>query len=322
MRKVRWGIVGAGRISNTFAKDMQFVTKGEIKAVAARSLDSARLFAAKYNIPQAYGGYQALFDDPDIDAVYIATPHTCHLQNAKDAMLAGKAVMCEKPFTVTPNECKELIEIANKTNTYLMEAMWTHFLPAIQKAQAWVAEGRIGTVHHIKADFGYPQLPYDETKREYDKNLAGGCLLEMGIYPVALSHLFMQKDPLSMSVVARKAPNGVEDDLSMLFNYGDAVATLGTSFRCKLQNWAYIIGEKGYIAIPDFWRAKECFLYELDTQVESFSDERKSDGFDYQINSVCDDVLNNKKQSSIVPLASSLQFQELIARVRANFYER
>jgi predicted dehydrogenase len=237
MKKIRWGIVGAGRISNTFAKDMKFVLRGEIKAVAARSLDSAKRFADKYDIPQAYGGYQALFDDPDIDAVYIATPHSCHLQNAKDAMLAGKAVMCEKPFTITPEECIELMEVANKTNTYLMEAMWTYFLPAIQKAYAWVAEGRIGRIHHLKADFGYPQLPYEETRREYDKSLAGGCLLEMGIYPIALSHLFMRKDPTAIHVVARKAPNGVEDDLAILFNYDNAVATLGTSFRCKLQNW-------------------------------------------------------------------------------------
>ena len=144
-----------------------------------------------------------------------------------------------------------MINVAAETSGYLMEAMWTWFLPAIRKAKEWVDAGRIGKIVQIQSDFGYPQV-YSSDKREYAAELGGGCLLEMGVYPVALTALFTDADPAEISVVARYAPNGVEDDVVATFNYENFVATLGTSYRAKLRNWAYIVGEDGYIAIPDF----------------------------------------------------------------------
>jgi predicted dehydrogenase len=204
-----------------------------------------------------------------------------------------------------------------------MEAMWTYFLPAIQKAREWVEQGRIGRLRQVKADFGYPLLPFDPDRREYNAELAGGCLLEMGIYPVALAWLFMQRDPVDIQVTAHKAPNGVEDDVAMLFDYGDesdgAVATLGTSFRSKLQNWAYVIGEEGYIAIPDFWRASECSLYQLDTRVDHFDDGRKSLGFNYETVAANEDIIAGRQQNSLVSWANTIRFQEHMERVKERF---
>ena len=318
MDSIRWGILSTGRIAHQFAQDFAYVPNGKLVAVGSRTEASARTFAAQYQIPRAHGSYAALFADPEVDAVYIATPHTLHLQNTLDAFAAGKAVLCEKPFTTTPEECRPLIEQAEATGLYVMEAMWTFFLPAIQKAQAWVAEGRIGAIKHIKADFGYP-LPYDPLRREYHADLAGGALLEMGVYPVALAWLFMRQDPRGLEVIARKAPNGVDDDVVMLFDYPEAVATLATSFRCKLQNWAYIIGEDGYIAIPDFWRANQCHLYRLDERIDQFHDNRQSLGFNYETVAVNNDLFNQKTQSDVMPWAHSLKFQEHMALVRARF---
>lgn len=314
--KIRWGILSTGRIAHSFAQDFQYVANGELIAVASRSVASAASFGKQYNIPKTYANYQALFDDPEIDAVYIATPHSLHYQNTIDAFAGGKAVLCEKPFTINAAECRDLISRATSENRYVMEAMWTFFLPAIQKARTWVAEGRIGVLKHIKADFGYPQLPYDAERREYKKELAGGCLLEMGVYPVALTWLFMQEDPTKIEVIARKAPNGVEDDLSILFEYSGVTATLGTSFRCKLQNWAYIIGEEGYIAIPDFWRASACYLYELDTKIDVFEDQRSSLGFNFETAAMNADLLAGRQESEIVPLSDSLKFQEHMEWIR------
>lgn len=315
---IRWGIVSTGRITHQFAQDFDFVDNGALWAVSSRSRETADKFAARYKIPRAYSSYAAMLEDENIDAVYIATPHNHHYQNTLDAIAAGKAVLCEKPFTINADECIELTRHATEAGVYVMEAMWTYFLPAIQKAREWVKKGRIGHVLHVKADFGYP-LPYDPDRREYNVENAGGCLLDMGIYPVALAWYFLQQDPESMHTVARMAPNGVENDVVTVWNYPHSVATLATSFRAKLQNWAYIIGEEGCIAIPDFWRASECRLYELDTLVDQFDDGRKSLGFNYEATAVGEDLMAGRVQSEKMPLSTSLRFQEHMARVKAGF---
>jgi len=320
MKKVRWGIIGTGRITHQFVQDFEYVANGEVMAVASRAQDSADRFAAQYGIERAYGTYGQLLEDPDVDAVYIATPHTLHYQNTMDAIQARKHVLCEKPFTVSVRESRNLFHLAEQSSVFVMEAMWTYFLPAIRKALEWVGQGRIGKLRQVKADFGYPLLPFDPDRREYKAELAGGCLLEMGIYPVALAWLFMQRDPAGIEVVAHRAPNGVEDDVAMLFDYDEdgegAVATLGTSFRSKLQNWAYIIGEEGYIAIPDFWRACDCSLFQLDTLVDRFEDGRKSLGFNFETVAVNEDILAGRQQNVIMPWSNSIRFQEHMERVR------
>ncbi len=318
MRRIKWGIVGTGRIASSFAQDMRFVANGELVAVAARQQENAAKFAHQHGIGRAYGGYEALFADPEVNAVYIATPHAQHLPHASAALRAGKAVLCEKPLTLNVTECRTLLAVARETGGYLMEGMWTYFLPAIRQAVAWIREGRIGRIRHVQANFGYPLLPYDASRREYDTALGGGCLLEMGIYPVAFAWLIQQTDPGEMQVVARHAPNGVEDDLVMLWRYADSTATLGTSFRCKLCNWAYVIGEDGYIAIPDFWRASEAIHYRLDECVEHFRDSRQSQGFDYEISAVVDDLLAGRLESRVMPLPTSLRLQEHMSRIAAH----
>jgi predicted dehydrogenase len=323
MNRVKWGIISTGRITHQIVQDFKHVPNGEVVAVASRSQDSADAFAAQYEIPRAYSSYQQLLEDPDVDAVYIATPHTLHYQNSIDAIQARKHVLCEKPFTVGVRESRNLFHMAEQSSVFVMEAMWTYFLPALQKAQEWVQGGRIGKLRQVKADFGYPLLPYDPDRRELNPELAGGCLLEMGIYPVALAWLFIQRDPEEIHVVAHKAPNGVEDDVAILFDYGagadGAVATLGTSFRSKLQNWAYIIGQEGYISIPNFWRASECSLYQLDTRIDHFEDGRKSLGFNYETVAVNEDILAGRQQNSTMPWSNTLRFQEHMERVMEKF---
>lgn len=317
MRKIRWGIIGAGRIAGSFAQDMPFVANGELAAVASRSAERAVEFARRHGIGHAHGNYEALFADEAIDAVYIATPHAQHLANASAALRAGKAVLCEKPITVNAAECHALLAVAADTGNYLMEGMWTYFLPAIRKAVQWVKEGRIGRLRHVQADFGYPQLPFDPQRREYAAELGGGCLLEMGIYPVAFAHLFQQADPLNLKVTAHRAPNGVEDDLVVVLEFPDTTSTLATSFRCKLRNWAYVIGEEGYIAIPDFWRASEAIHYRLDECVEHYRDGRTSLGFNYEIFAAGGDVQAGRKQSDVMPLKTSLLIQEHMELIRS-----
>ena len=317
MKKIRWGIVGAGRIAAAFAHDMRFVGNGELVAIASRSPGKAAEFAHRHGIGRAHGCYDALFANSEVDAVYVATPHAQHLANATAALRAGKAVLCEKPITLNAAECRVLLGIARERSGYLMEGMWTYFLPAIRQAVRWVGEGRIGRLRHVQADFGYPQLPFDPQRREYAAELGGGCLLEMGVYPVAISQLFQQADPESIQVNARRAPNGVEDDLIAVLKYPETTSTLATSFRCKLRNWAYVIGDEGYVAIPDFWRAKEAMHFRLDDCVEHFRDGRESFGFDYEARAVGEDLLAGRKQSDLMPHVVSLKFQEQMDRIRS-----
>ena len=318
MEKIRWGIVGAGRIAHTFAQDARLTEHGIVQAVAARDGAAARAFAAKHDIPDAHAGYDALYESDRVDAVYVATPHSLHLPHASDALRAGKAVLCEKPLTTSAEECRQLMDVANSSGGYTMEAMWTWFLPAIRRAKEWVDAGRIGELRHIKADFGYP-LPYSPDSRAYNAELAGGCLLDMGVYPVALVALFVPGDPESINVIARYAPNGVEDDVVAQLDYPDLVASIATSFRCKLPNSASIVGDEGYIVIPDFFRARECQLWVLDDLVERFEVNRDGNGFEYEIDAVNRDLIAGRRQSGIVPLSESLRFQVYMDRIRAGF---
>ncbi len=313
--QVRWGLVGPGRIAHQFTQDIASVDNAELVAVAARDGDRARAFAEQYGIARAHHGYDALFDDPQVDAVYVATPHSYHLEHAGAALSRGKAVLSEKPLVIEPAECRALMDIARETGSYLMEGMWTWFLPAVREALSWYRQGRIGELLHVKSDFGYP-LRYSEDLREYDARVGGGAVLEMGIYPVAIARLFIGRGPDSIQVTGRRAANGVEDDVSAVCDYGDCMATLGTSFRCKLQNWTYIIGTEGYIAIPDFWRANCCSLYVLDERVDHFEDNRSTFGFDYEIDAVSREILEGRTECETVPLATSLALQEDMLALR------
>lgn len=312
---LRWGLIGTGIICDQFARDLHAVENGFGYSVASRNLEKAKQFAADHNIEKAYGNYEEMLADPNIDVIYVGTPHTEHLKHASDALRAGKHVLCEKPLTVFPKESEELFKVQKETGNYLMEAMWTWFLPAVRKAQQWVKEGRIGELKHIKADFGYPQA-YDTKGRMYNPDLAGGCLLDMGIYPIALAWLFDPTYPDDIFVKARTAPNGVDDDIVMVFDYADHVATLASSFRCKLQNWAYIIGTEGYIAIPDFWRAKDAMLYKLDDCVEHYKDERTHLGFAHEAYAVGEDILAGRTSSEVVSLRDSMAFQMIMDQIR------
>jgi predicted dehydrogenase len=315
-KRIRWGVIGAGRIAHTFCQDMAFSEYAEVSAIAARSLQSAQKFANHYAVNKAYGGYQHLYDDPQIDAIYIATPHNFHFAQAKASLLAGKHVLVEKPITVTAEQCAELISLARAKNCFLMEAMWSYFLPAIIKAKLWYDEGRIGKIVHVKADFGYP-IPFIAGDRMYEPTLSGGCLMDMGIYPLALAQYFLGLQPVSCQYSARFAPTGVEDDLIILADYPEVRATLITSFRTKLPNSAFIIGDKGYIDIPNFWRADKCSLFALDTKIDEFVDARKGSGFEFQIDAASEAIKLGKLETELMPHNISLVLQRQLDSIRA-----
>jgi predicted dehydrogenase len=317
-KKLRWGIVSTGQIAEKFCQDMTFVENGELVAVAARELSSAKAFAAKHNIEKAYQGYQALFDDKDIDVIYVATPHNFHYEHTKLALEAGKSVLCEKPFTISSKQCEELQTLAKEKNLFLMEAIWTYFLPAIIKAKQWVVDGKIGKIKHIKADFGY-SVPYDPVGRMYNPELAGGCLFDMGIYPLAIAHHFNPAPLTEVSIKVQKAKSGVENDLVILAKANEVTLSLATSFQCRLQNAAIIIGDEGYIVIPNFWRAKSCQLYKTDTLLDSLEDTSPAIGYCHEAEAVAQAIFQGQIEHEMVPSNVSLSLQRQVEIIKKLF---
>ena len=314
-KKLRWGILSTGRIADWFCGDFHQVAGSELSAVCSRSQESADTFGDRFETAKRFTSYTDLLADADVDCIYIGTPHTLHLEQAKEALRAGKAVLCEKPVTVGASECQDLINVARETGSFLQEAMWTYFLPAMRKAKAWCDEGRIGEITHIKTDFGYP-VPYHPQQREYDASVGGGCLLEMGIYPIAIAALFAPGRHELLHAAATKAPNGVEDDVTVTMRMGETLVSLGTSFKVRLPNTAYIVGTKGRIVIPDAFRCEECFLYEIDDCIEHFKAERSTRGYEYQAVAMTEDIIAGAAESSIMTLEKSLQFQDTIDTIK------
>ena len=318
MKKVRWGIVSTGGIATKFAQDISYADNASLVAVGSRNQESADKFATAHQIPSAYQCYEDLFADDNVDAIYVATPHPMHLPNSANALCAGKAVLCEKPITTSAAELQELIDVATANNGYLAEALWTWFLPAIQKAKSWLDSGRIGKLRHVRAELGYP-VRYRPQSRMFDPALAGGCLLDMGVYPIAIARYFTGQSPNEIQVLSRRAQNGVEDDLAMQFNYDDCVASLAATFRCKLPNTTYLIGSEGHIEMPRGWGASDAHLYVAENLLDSYCDKRRGSGLEFEIQAVSDDILLGRRQSKVVPHAASLAFQQTMDRVRAKF---
>lgn len=314
MSKVRWGVVSTGRMADWFCSDFGSVPNGKLHAVVSRHLESANAFADRYDMPLRFDSLAKFLACEEIDVVYVATPHTSHKQIVLDALAARRPVLCEKPIVTCVGDAETLVQAAKEHDTYLAEAMWTWHLPAIRKAKAWVDAGRIGKLVHIKTDFGYP-VPYSPTQREYDAADAGGALREMGIYPIAIARLFIRDDPIDLHVIHQEAPNGVEQDLTAIFSFGDRTATLATSYRCRMRNSAYIIGEDGYIVVPDAFRAHKAELYHLDDLVDSFDATREERGYHHLAITTGEDIVAGRKQSEIVPLADSLIFQKDMQRI-------
>jgi predicted dehydrogenase len=312
---IRWGILGAGNIAKDFVKDFPLLQNAELIAIAASDKERAKAFAAAHNIPLVHS-YEELYSSTEIDAVYIATTHNFHFEQSMQCMKHGKAVLCEKPIAINDTEFKQMAALSKEKNIFLMEAMWTYFLPAIQKAQQWITEGRIGKLKVIQADFSFA-VPKNIEGRMYNPHLAGGALLDLGVYPVAAATLFANGKPNRIIASGVLTETGVDASTAMILNYGDIVATLTTSMVTRMTNKLRLFGENGYIEVPDFWRAYGCKLFDNDfALIESFDDERTSHGFIYQMQHATDRILNNEMESDIMPHKRSNEIQEIMTEVR------
>jgi predicted dehydrogenase len=243
---VRWGILGTGKISRAFANALKDTPGAVLAAVASRSLDTARAFATEFSVPAAYGSYQELADARDLDLVYIGTPHPMHAENALMALHAGKGVLCEKPFTMNLREAEQVVALARSKKLFLMEAMWTRFMPALAEVRRIIASGEIGKVHQVVADFGF-KADVGPEHRIYNQALGGGALLDLGIYPLSLSAALL--GPVeSVRAQAELGATGVDEQTGFTLRHRDGgMSVCSCSLRARTPCELTVSGEKGHV---------------------------------------------------------------------------
>lgn len=252
LERVRWGIVSTGSIAATVTSDLQAMNDGVAVAVASRNVDRARDFAARHGIERAYGSYAELLADVDVDVVYVATPHRQHHAITRAALLAGKPALVEKAFTVTVAGAEDLLELARHEGLFLMEAMWTRFIPLVDHLRGIVADGAIGDVRAVRADLG-SRNELDAAHRFWDLGQGGGALLDMGVYPVAFAQMLLG-EPTRVQVSGTVATTGVDAEIALLTEHvGGAHALLESSLTTDLPGSASVIGTRGRIdLLPRF----------------------------------------------------------------------
>ncbi|MBN2046495.1 MAG: Gfo/Idh/MocA family oxidoreductase [Anaerolineaceae bacterium] len=259
--KFRWGILGTGAIAKKFASDLLKLDDAELYAVGSRAQQSADAFAAQFSMPAAHGSYADLIADPGVDAIYVATPHPYHRENTIACLKGKKPVLCEKPFAINHAQAAEMIQTARDEGVFLMEAMWTRFLPVNRAVMGWIGSGQIGQVLHVSADFGFRSTP-NPNSRLWNPDLGGGSLLDVGIYPLSYAAMIYGAKPEKIAADAFIGEMNVDEQIAMLLTYADgAQALLRSAIRLSTIQEAVIEGTEGRIIVPDFWHATRAVLY-------------------------------------------------------------
>lgn len=320
MKNIKWGIIGTGNIASSFAAALNSMEHTELTAVASRDLNRAKEFAKRFQIKKAYASYEELTMDPEIDVIYIGTPHTEHKDNAELCITRGKAVLCEKPFTLNKKETQYLISLAKEHNVFLMEAMWTKFLPTTKMVKQWIQNKLIGEVKCIKISFGF-RREFDVNSRLFNPNLAGGALLDVGIYPITYAIHLMDKLPDKISSSAYLGKSNVDEMNIISFSYKDGVlCDLSSAISAQIGYDAIIIGDKGKIIVPNFWMADSATVYDADgNMVETFSMQFKENGYSYEAEEVNRCLREEKKESEINPLQDTLDIIKIMDGLRAEW---
>ncbi len=320
MKTIKWGIIGTGIIASAFAEALNSLDNIEVTGVASRDLARARGFADRFHIRKAYASYEELASDPEIEVVYIATPHTEHKDNAALCIKNGKAVLCEKPITINQKETQHIIDLAKEHNVFLMEAMWTKFLPTTKVVKKWLNSNAIGNIRCIKADFGY-RSEYDLNHRLFNPKLAGGALLDVGIYPITYTIHMMERLPDEIISRAVMGKSHVDDINTIIFNYkGGVIAQLSSSVAVEMGRDAVILGDKGKIVIPNFWMADHAKRYDIKGNlVEEFSEPFAVNGYVYEAQEVNSCLREGKKESTVVPLKDTMDIMKIMDELRTEW---
>lgn len=313
--KTRWGILGPGRIANSFAKDLRLTETSELVAVASRNMDRASEFAKEYDAKYAFGSYEELFNSKEVDVIYIATPHTHHAALAISAMEHGKHVLCEKPMGVNREEVKKMLDSAQKNKVFLMEALWSRFNPSIRKIKELVDAKKIGTLSYVQADFAFYGLDREEEGRLLNPSLAGGSLLDIGIYPIFLAYLMLGK-PNQILASSKFHTTGAEIQTSLIFEYDEAQAMLYSGLTSNSEMKAKITGINGSIYIHPRWHETKGFTIESNGEKVDVLEPTIGKGYSYEIEEVNSCLAAGKLESNLWSHKNSMELMEIMDQIR------
>lgn len=314
--KVKWGILGCGKIAHKFASDLSLSESGVLYACASRNEDQAREFGIKHKASTHFNNYLSLAECKEVDVIYIATPHSFHHEHALLCLANKKHVLCEKPMGLNEIQVLSMIAAATKNKVFLMEAVWTAFLPAIIQVKQMINEGEIGDIRHIKADFGFRTI-FDAQSRLFNPNLAGGSLLDIGIYPLFIS-LILSGYPSYVQSIAHLAATGVDDECTILLQFSSgATASLYSTLTCDTDTICEIYGTKGKITIPTRFHEQDHFYLQLnDEDRVEIKSGKKGLGYYHEIEHTNACIQNNITESNIMTHSLSLQLVRLMDEIR------
>jgi predicted dehydrogenase len=317
-RDFKWGIIGLGRIAQKFAEDLNHTEHGILHAVASRSLDKAKDFAAQHQAMYAYGDYEHILNRGDLDAIYIATPHNLHFENTMMCLRAGIPVLCEKPFAMNFDQVQQMVDLARENNVFLMEALWTRFLPHYMEVKEIVDAGILGPITNLKADFGF--VANEKTQqRLFRKSLGGGSLLDIGIYPIFVA-LDLLGTPEKVSAKALFGDTGVDMEVDIKFQYGNTCqADLQCTLLRKTPSTLTIKGELGVLEVGVSARFHEPSNYELgikDKKRKISNFKYNCNGYKYEADEVANCIRNGQTESDRMSLDFSLRLMSLLDHVR------
>lgn len=314
MNKIKWGIIGLGKIAHLFATDLELVNEAELAAVASRDIGKAGEFASRYNCTKFYGSYEALFTDEEIDIVYIATPHNSHAELSIKAMQSGKHVLCEKPIALSYEDAVRMTEASKKYNKFFMEAFWTRFIPSIQEILSKVKNGEIGDIKHLNADFAF-YVNEMEGSRMTDKKLGGGALFDIGVYPLFLSYLMLGV-PTEIMAKSIYHESGVDLQTSMMLQYQSAQAILHASFVSDSDMKATISGSQGRIEINSPWFMADGYSIIKNEKNEKFNIPNIGKGYAHEAIECHNCIRNNQIESKLWSHQNSLELSSMVENVK------
>jgi predicted dehydrogenase len=314
-KKIKWGIIGLGNIATKFAEDLMLSNDAILYGVASREIDKAKSFSETFNSIKYYNSYEDLAKDPEIDIIYIATPHAFHFEKTMMCLRNNKAVLCEKPMGMNAKEVRVMIEEATRRKLFLMEGLWTRFIPATEKLIEILHQKLIGDISFVRADFGF-KGDLNLKSRLYDKKLGGGSLLDIGIYPIYLSLLTLGI-PAEIRAIASMTETNVDNTCSMLFNYENgAKANLESTMETETPTEAYIYGSEGVIKLHSRFHHTDKITISRNGENEILDMNYKGNGYIYEIEEVNKCLLNQETESSKLSLKTSLDLISLIDSVR------
>ncbi len=320
MKKIKWGIVSTGHISGKFANALAILPDAELSAVASRTQESADRFAKEFNIPKAYSSYEQLAKDPDIDVIYIGTPHTFHLENSLLCMRNGKSVLCEKALTINADEAREMVRVARKKSVFLMEAMIPRHVPLMKKMLQWIEDGKIGEVRMVKAA-RCARGTFASGARQLNPELGGGALLDVGVYVISFASMVMQKPPVEVVGLGHIGEWGSDEQGVAVLRYDNGeIADLSFALQTAAVNDAFIFGTEGYIKIDEVFAVPtKATLFIDKKEVETLEEPIVGNALNYEAEEVMRCLREGLKESPLMTLDESIQIMEILDKVRKSW---